>query len=138
MRGGHQMCFDEEHQLLLLFGGWDGSQDLADLWLYDVKTSEWECLSANTSENGGPLPRSCHKICFDQTTRQMYTLGGYFDLEQRSTPLMSSDFFRYDLAARTWTKISNDTHEDGGPELIYDHHMVVDQTSRLIYVFGGR
>jgi len=36
MRGGHQMCIDPVRRCIYLYGGWDGSNDLADLWAYDL------------------------------------------------------------------------------------------------------
>lgn len=48
MRGGHQMCMDPQAETIFLFGGWDGTQDLSDLWQYHVPTNKWERLSNNT------------------------------------------------------------------------------------------
>jgi len=36
MRGGHQMCIDTVRRRIYLYGGWDGFNDLADLWAYDL------------------------------------------------------------------------------------------------------
>ena len=33
-----------------MFGGWDGSSDLSDLWQFTVQTSLWECLSTDASQ----------------------------------------------------------------------------------------
>ncbi|KAG1683384.1 Muskelin [Nymphon striatum] len=49
MRGGHQMCMDVRTETIYLFGGWDGAQDLADLWSFHVPSSHWTCLSQNTA-----------------------------------------------------------------------------------------
>ena len=44
-------------ELLYLFGGWDGSADLSDLWQFSVGSSQWLCLSADTSQEVcQPLP----------------------------------------------------------------------------------
>ena len=37
-------------ETLYLFGGWDGSQDLSDLWMYHIPSREWHCLSKDTKE----------------------------------------------------------------------------------------
>jgi hypothetical protein len=65
MRGGHQMCIDTVDGRIFLFGGWDGTKDLCDFWIFDLKTEGWACVSMDTRRQGGPGPRSCHKICFD-------------------------------------------------------------------------
>ena len=50
MRGGHQLCVDPVQQILYLFGGWDGRQDLADLWAFDIQRKKWVCLCREASE----------------------------------------------------------------------------------------
>jgi hypothetical protein len=43
--------------LIYLFGGCDGTDDLADLWCYNLNTGEWSCLSENVEADGGPSAR---------------------------------------------------------------------------------
>ena len=59
MRGGHQMALDVTSETLYLFGGWDGNQDLADLWSYHIPTHTWTCLAKNTADevNTGSIHR---------------------------------------------------------------------------------
>ncbi|KAJ1565235.1 hypothetical protein HK405_012855, partial [Cladochytrium tenue] len=136
-RGGHQMCIDEEAGRIFLFGGWDGERDLADFWCYDLNRQQWDCISMDTQSDGGPDARSCHKICFDPKTRCLFTLGRYVDVDSRPNVNLEGDFWKYDTVNGFWTKISNNTQLDGGPELIYDHQMVVDSERGVMYVFGG-
>ena len=144
MRGGHQMCLDVEEQRAYLFGGWDGARDLADFWVYEIGNGAWRRLSPDTGAEGGPPARSCHKMCLDPGTRQLYVLGGQVDADARAGGaggaglLSSADFYKYDLDSGTWHLISADTREDGGPESLFDHQMVLDQEKQVIYVFGGR
>lgn len=37
-------------ETIYLFGGWDGNQDLSDLWSYHVPTQQWTCIARNTEE----------------------------------------------------------------------------------------
>ncbi|KAJ3185891.1 hypothetical protein HK101_009778 [Irineochytrium annulatum] len=138
MRGGHQMCIDVDASTIYLFGGWDGTKDLSDFWSYDLEKRRWTCISMDTRRLGGPGPRSCHKICFDPKMRQIYTMGRYVDPDHRPNVNLDGDFWRYDVASTQWTKISANTILDGGPELIYDHQMVVDSEAQVMYIFGGR
>ncbi|KAI8614210.1 Muskelin N-terminus-domain-containing protein [Chytriomyces sp. MP71] len=138
MRGGHQMCIDSDAGLIYLFGGWDGQKDLSDFWSYNVVSKQWMCISMDTRRMGGPSPRSCHKICFDSDTRSIFTMGRYVDPENRPNVNLDCDFWRYDIAANRWNRISASTQLDGGPDLIYDHQMVVDSDAQVLYVFGGR
>lgn len=48
MRGGHQMCIDPYTETVYLFGGWDGNQDLSDLWSYHIQSRKWTLISRDT------------------------------------------------------------------------------------------
>jgi len=138
-RGGHQMVMDSVNQMLYLFGGWDGNRDLADFWAFDVTNNKWKLLSLDTENDGGPSPRSCHKMVFDPKTRHIYLLGRYLErgLRDRAQNI-KSDFFKYDIDAHQWTMITDDTSTQGGPMLIFDHQMCIDSDMQTIYVFGGQ
>ena len=41
----HHLCL----ATLYMFGGWDGTNDLCDLWQFSVELLQWKCLSADTS-----------------------------------------------------------------------------------------
>ncbi|XP_077487639.1 muskelin 1 isoform X1 [Amblyomma americanum] len=138
MRGGHQMCIDVQTETLYLFGGWDGVQDLADLWSYQTSTGVWTCLSRDTEAEGGPSARSCHKMCLDGERKKIFTLGRYLDSSARSTECLKSDFYVYDIERNKWTLITDDTAAMGGPKLIFDHQMCMDVERNTIYVFGGK
>ncbi|KAL1110452.1 hypothetical protein AAG570_007983, partial [Ranatra chinensis] len=138
MRGGHQMCLDPYGETIYLLGGWDGHQDLSDLWSYHIPSNRWTLISSDTEADGGPSARSCHKVCLDPERRQMFTLGRYLDTQCRTTESLKSDFYVYDIDNNIWTLISDDTSAIGGPKLIFDHQMCMDVALRTIYVFGGR
>lgn len=138
MRGGHQMCIDVHSEMIYLFGGWDGAQDLSDLWSYNIPTGEWQCLSQDTELEGGPSRRSCHKMCIDPERKTIFTLGKYVDSTLRSSNNLKSDFYVYDIEYHKWTLITDDTAAMGGPCLIFDHQMCMDVEKNQIFVFGGR
>jgi len=138
-RGGHQLVMDGAGQTVYLFGGWDGNQDLADFWSYHIPSNKWTLMFANTEAEGGPPPRSCHKMVLDPTYRHIFVLGRYIERNLRdSVSAIKSDFYLLDLASGKWTLISDDTAADGGPNLIFDHQMSLDVEKRNIYVFGGQ
>ncbi|XP_054277610.1 muskelin isoform X2 [Macrosteles quadrilineatus] len=138
MRGGHQMCMDPHTETIYLLGGWDGNQDLSDLWAYHVPTKHWTLITRDTELEGGPSARSCHKMCLDPERRQIFTLGRYLDTQYRTPENLKSDFYVYDIDSNQWTLITDDTATMGGPQLIFDHQMCMDVAARTIYVFGGR
>eukprot|EP00842_Homolaphlyctis_polyrhiza_P000688 jgi/Hompol1/161/HPOL_002138-RA len=138
MRGGHQMCIDTDRGIIYLFGGWDGTRDLSDFWAFHELTQHWRCITMDARKQSGPGPRSCHKICYDPSKNLIYLLGKYVDPESRPNMQLDSDFWKYDISTSKWTRISANTALEGGPELIYDHQMVVDSERQVLYVFGGR
>ena len=138
-RGGHILVIDSLHQNIYMFGGWDGSRDLSDFWVYNIASNKWTMLCADTSAEGGPGPRSCHKMVLDPQYRQIFVLGRYLERGLRDTESNTrSDFYVYDILANKWTQITDDTSAMGGPNLIFDHQMCLDVEKRDIYVFGGQ
>ena len=138
MRGGHQMAIDSVDQKIYLFGGWDGTLDLSDFWVYDIHLNQWTCLSTDTSLTGGPSPRSCHKMVIDELRKKIYLLGRYLDSNSRTAQNIKADFYVYSIESDTWHLICDDTASLGGPKLIFDHQLALDSKSNQLYVFGGR
>ncbi|XP_063700226.1 muskelin [Culicoides brevitarsis] len=137
-RGGHQLVLDPKNQLMYLYGGWNGSEDLSDLWVFDIKTNQWELIHENSELVGGPSPRACHKMVFDTHNSQIFMIGKYIESSSRVRDKLKSDFYLYDTETRTWLLICDDTKSVGGPDLVYDHQLAIDSAKRTIYVFGGR
>lgn len=137
-RGGHQLVVDSTTGTLYLFGGWNGTEDLDDLWSFCTKTERWTLLCRHSGRVCGPSPRSCHKMVFDPVHRRLYTLGRYLDNVQRVPSNMNSDLYVFDVVGGCWSLISSDTASAGGPRLVFDHQMCIDADTQTIYVFGGR
>lgn len=85
MRGGHQLVIDSNSGTMYLFGGWDGFEDLSDLWCYNIKRNSWTLIHEKAEDVGGPSPRSCHKMVYDPCNSQIFTLGRYLDSNTRMT-----------------------------------------------------
>ncbi|KAH8400886.1 hypothetical protein KR009_001632 [Drosophila setifemur] len=137
-RGGHQLVVDSKKRLIYLYGGWDGYQDLSDLWVYNIDEDEWSLLCERSELSSGPTPRSCHKMVFDPISENIFMLGRYLDNSIRTSEYIKSDFYLYDTRGRNWMQICDDTSQVGGPQLVYDHQMCMDADKRTIYVFGGK
>lgn len=84
MRGGHQLIVDANNSVMYLFGGWDGFEDLSDLWTYDIKRKSWTLIHQRAELFDGPGPRSCHKMLYDPGSSQIFTLGRYLDGDRRT------------------------------------------------------
>lgn len=85
-RGGHTSVMDPGRGIIYIFGGWDGTHDLADFWAYSTMQQRWMTLSLDTSaeDEGGPSSRSCGAAAFDNRTGDIYFLGRYI---QKPPPL---------------------------------------------------
>lgn len=138
MRGGHQLVIDTVTDRIYLYGGWDGSEDLSDLWVYDIKQNTWRLIHEKSEQYDGPSPRSCHKMIFDPKSRQIFILGRYLDAMSRTKENIRSEFYLFDTVGESWLMICEDTCEVGGPKLLFDHQMCLDEDQQTIYIFGGR
>lgn len=108
VRGGHQMVIDSLDQNIYLFGGWDGSSDLSDFWLYSIQSNVWTCLAPDTSRVNGPSARSCHKMCIDVIRKKIFSIGRYLDQSYRSdSTKLKSDFYVYDICSNEWQLITD-------------------------------
>lgn len=78
----------------VLFGGFDGSRWLSDMYEFNFATKTWKQIEAR-----GALPsvRSCPAWAKDET--HVYIQGGYDGVERKA------DFFACDLATYTWTEM---------------------------------
>ncbi|KAG1552715.1 hypothetical protein G6F45_008610 [Rhizopus arrhizus] len=137
-RGGHQMCIDIEERMIYVLGGYDGKCDLSDFWCYDIAENSWLLLSSDTESELGPGPRSCHKMCYDPQSDAIYVLGRYVNSPEDNIVMLQPDLFKYSLKDDSWVKLSSNTADDGGPELVFDHQMCVDSKNGIIYVCGGK
>ncbi|XP_048483579.1 muskelin [Plutella xylostella] len=137
-RGGHQLVVDPDTGNLYLFGGWNGTSDLDDLWCYEPERAQWSLRCAHSGAVGGPAPRSCHKMALHPSRGVLYTLGRYLDNAMRVPENMKSDLYSYSIESNTWQLVCEDTAAVGGPRLVFDHQMCIDADSNTIYVFGGR
>lgn len=97
-RGGHQLVVDSTRGTAYLFGGWDGKRDLNDLWMYYIDEGRWRCISTDTTQQGGPSPRSCHKMVLESRSGIIYLLGRFVDhtstakeASQRSTSTQTTE-----------------------------------------------
>ena len=62
-----------------------------------------------STSQGGPSPRSCHKICFDPDTKSIFVLGRFIESSVAMTTNLESDFYRYFVEYDQWVKISDNT-----------------------------
>jgi N-acetylneuraminic acid mutarotase len=79
---------------LLLWGGFDGSRWLSDMYVFDFASKEWKQIIQTGKL---PSPRSCPAWAKDDT--HVYIQGGYDGVERKD------DFFACDMSSYTWTQM---------------------------------
>ncbi|KAG2460382.1 MKLN1 protein, partial [Polypterus senegalus] len=124
------------NETVYLFGGWDGTQDLADFWAYSVQDNQWLCISRDTEK----------EMCMDSEKHIIYTFGGRIltcngNLEDsRTNEPQFSGLYAYHCISNTW-KLLRDDSCNAGPEDVQSrigHCMLFHNKNRCLYVFGGQ
>jgi hypothetical protein len=125
VRNGHAMAYDRDREVVMLFGGADERQVLADLQLWDGK--QWRCVS-----DQGPPKRTFPGLAYDSARKQLVLFGGnrvLFGTEaDRDTFL--DDMWIWD--GMRWTEFDGDT-----PPARAEPAMVFDSSRERIVLFGG-
>lgn len=93
-RSGHDMVYDSQNNIILLFGGSSGV-DLSDTLYYNYTVNTWVALSPTTS----PGERSHHVMAYDSFNHKVIMFGG-----ANSTDFLQ-DTWAYDFATNTWTEM---------------------------------
>ena len=83
---------------------------MADFWAFDIVNVKWKLLSIDTENDGGPSPRSCHKMVFDTKTRQIFILGRYLErgLRDRAQNIKVSCLVKLQINLMEKSDISGD------------------------------
>ena len=63
------MAYDEARGVAVLFGGFDGTWDLSDTWLWDG--AQWKVTNV-----GGPIERYGHTMVYDPIRKVVVLFGG--------------------------------------------------------------
>lgn len=116
-------CLTDENKIIL-FGGFDGTDFLNDMWELDLQTSVW----ANIKSTGCPSPRAGHStsIFSGSLGATLILFGG------RGEVSYHNDLYLLDLKKYTWIKPL--TSGDGGPPRAYSGAAV---EGKNLYIVGG-
>ncbi|HZU70545.1 MAG TPA: kelch repeat-containing protein [Ktedonobacteraceae bacterium] len=115
LRSGHSMVWDDYDNLVLVFGGIDGSGHLLnDLWSYSPETGQWKQLTpagaagaCSNGDSGVPPPRMNAAMVWDSADQQVLLYGG---LGANNHYL--GDLWSFSLSTGAWTAIAC---SDNGP-----------------------
>jgi N-acetylneuraminic acid mutarotase len=73
-RGNHRMVFDASAGRVVLFGGFDGTAELADTWAYDIASNTWTEVQTTGSV---PAGREQHALVYDPHAGRVLLFGGF-------------------------------------------------------------
>ena len=71
-RAQHLMAYDDEHGVVVLFGGGAGGSETNDTWVYHYPSNTWTPLAPASA----PAPRRLGQIAYNPVTRQTIIFGG--------------------------------------------------------------
>ena len=124
-RRDHSLVFGEmPDPRLVLFGGRNGSGDLADLWTFDPAGGGWTEVEASP----GPTPRHGHNAIWDITGERLVVFGG----QQGSTFL--DDIWEFDPRSSEWGQLPN---SGSGPNPRYGAGAAFDAAGDRMLVTHG-
>ncbi|XP_077865700.1 uncharacterized protein LOC144352634 [Saccoglossus kowalevskii] len=122
-------------ELYLLYGGIGYKYEThSDLWLFDISMLKWERLSTTQSDKNVPEARG--DVAYWCTQDALWLYGGL-----RSNFEVLSDFWKFSLKSKTWTKLSI-TIENSGRELVRSLNprngaMTWNVNDTDLYMFAG-
>ncbi len=123
------MAYDEQHQVVVLFGGSQYSSGSG----FSVKgdTWEWDGVSWTLRATNGPEPRALHAMAYDSLRGVTVLFGGVNYLDWNGYCYTSlDDTWEWDGA--TWTLRCT-----GGPIARCSHAMTFDQERGVVVLSGG-
>jgi len=122
-RSAHASCL-VDGRYLLVFGGWDGTQELGDLYSYDVATHRWKRVRTTGTP---PAPRHFHSVV--AVGRRMYVFGGFDGDKWRA------DLHALHLDTWTWQEVALERGAPApGPRASTSAAVLSDGR---IFIFGG-
>ncbi len=115
------LAYDAGRDRMVLTGGWDGTNNLADVWEFDG--TAWLPRTAA----GGPGPHSSHALAYDAGRQRVLLFGGWDGVR------ILGETWEWDGAASTWTQRTPAVV----PAARYGHQLAYDSARQRVVMFGG-
>ncbi|MCJ2530741.1 MAG: hypothetical protein LN413_00265 [Candidatus Thermoplasmatota archaeon] len=106
----------------VIFGGFDGTDNLNDLWEIDLLTGAWTKIVTT----GTPSTRRLTEMAYDSSNKVFWLFGG------TAGPVLD-ELWKYDPATSTFTQVVLTP----GPPPLWSHAMEYDPDRKLMLLFGG-
>jgi hypothetical protein len=123
----HKMTYDNKRELIYLYGGYDDTNYLGDLWKYDLILNKW----SEITDINPPHARAPDGLIYDSTNDVLYMYGGFY--WENSNGYRLTDLWKYDINNYIWTKLNDGTAivNRSASKIVFDEY------SGEIYMFGG-
>ncbi|TPX40344.1 hypothetical protein SeLEV6574_g06658 [Synchytrium endobioticum] len=112
----------------------------SDFWRYDVATTKWTRISANTAADGGPDLIYDHQMCVDPDTQILYVFGGRA-IGPDPSQTVYSGLYAYCINQDKWRVLRQEgASTDGSVQLRsrIGHSMLLNHITRELYIFAGQ
>ncbi len=103
-RSDSAVAYDPETNMILLFGGFNGSAYLGDMWSYRLKDNSWVPRSSAID----PPSRADGRMIYDTAQRAFYLFSGNDYSGPNFTFHHLSDMWRYDWDHNAWVQLYPD------------------------------
>ena len=134
-RAGHTLVYDSLNERLVMFGGFDGSSLLAEVWTLDVSGASLGTWTSHSPTGTPPDPRVGHSAVYDPVGERMIVFGG--NVDPNPDPVVG-DVWALSLplapAVPAWSLL---TTTGTAPPARYDHAAVLDESRGRMLVYGG-
>jgi Galactose oxidase, central domain len=139
-RANSRLVYAPEHRKVVLFGGDQLDQLLADTWVFDVTTGEWEEVKPPLS----PAPRAGHALLWLPRAKKVLLVGGYTYTSAtgyvaplyRALPL---DMWALDVGTGRWELLQHVDQPKAGPQGPANFFLsaAVDSEDRVLVLARG-
>ncbi len=129
-RADHSMVFDTANNRLLIFGGYDGTNRLNDLWRWDIAGASF----AEVSDGTPPGVRHMHVAVYDENNSRMIVWGG-------RNGTASSNYLSeiWELNTTSGSEAWTDRSQAAGDQIPGSRSSAAcfDTVNKIMVIFGG-
>ncbi len=122
-RSDHGMVYDSVSDRVILFGGYGGSQYLADTWSYDFEANAWRGMATSSP----PSARADSVMAYHARADRVVLFGG--DLDGAD----GNDTWSCNIGSGAWSEM----HPTSAPSARMYSAMVYDSAADRVILFGG-
>lgn len=133
-RMGHTAIYDPINEMVVVFGGTDGTTELGDVGFLRVPMNSPSFSWVSFSPGTGPVKRTKHSAVYDAVGKRMIIFGGLDNLTVPDGSLLNQDTWSLSLGAGIqWSSVPT----PGSPSFRKGHTAVCDTLNQRMLVFGG-